>query len=146
MQNLSCYIQKHQYLVLTKINVYTYAPVATGRPKAVVPSGRERNWFMLIPMSNRARASHWKKTRNQLHKIIITLFCREMFLSNQFKDSFYLHLIAKYVKTRPLKIYNWPELLKTGVSLLSLTRQQLPKPAVSQSMVKQQELNPNTHD
>lgn len=69
-----------------------------------------------------------------------------MFLSNQFKDSSYLHLIAKYVNTRPLKIYNWPELSKTGVSLLSLTRQQLPKPAVSQSTVKQEELNPNTQD
>jgi hypothetical protein len=43
---------------VTKINVYTYAPVATGRPKAVVPSGRDRSWFMLIPMSNKARASH----------------------------------------------------------------------------------------
>lgn len=42
-----------------------YAPVATGRPKALVPSGNERNWFTLIPMSNRASASHCSKGKNQ---------------------------------------------------------------------------------
>lgn len=48
-----------------------YAPVATGRPKAVVPSGKERNWFTLIPISNRARASHYnnnKKIESVSHK------------------------------------------------------------------------------
>lgn len=43
---------------LTKISVYKYAPVATGRPIALVPSGRERSWLTVIPISNSARASH----------------------------------------------------------------------------------------
>jgi hypothetical protein len=44
---------------LTKISVYAYAIAVTGRPKALVPAGMERSWLTLIPISNRARASHW---------------------------------------------------------------------------------------
>lgn len=35
-----------------------YAIVVTGRAKEVVPSGMDRSWLMLIPISNKARASH----------------------------------------------------------------------------------------
>lgn len=34
--------KKNAPIPLTKISVYRYAPVATGRPKALVPSGNER--------------------------------------------------------------------------------------------------------
>lgn len=44
--------------------MYKYAPVATGRPNAVVPSGKDFSWLTLIPMSNKARASHCHK-KNQ---------------------------------------------------------------------------------
>lgn len=54
--------------ILTKINVYKYATVATGRPIAAVPSGTDLSWFTLIPISNRTRASHCSKIKtNQAH-------------------------------------------------------------------------------
>lgn len=55
--------------ILTKITVQTYAPVARGIPMAVAPSGRERSWFTLIPISNRASASHYNKIKDKTIKI-----------------------------------------------------------------------------
>lgn len=49
---------------LTNIKVYTYATVVTGRAKALVSSGKDLSWFMLIPISNNARASHCNLTSN----------------------------------------------------------------------------------
>ena len=43
---------------LTKTSVYMYAIAVTGRPNAVLPAGTVRSWLMLIPISNKARASH----------------------------------------------------------------------------------------
>lgn len=55
---------KHGKKKLTKITVQTYAPVARGIPMAVAPSGRERSWFTLIPISKRASASHYNKIKD----------------------------------------------------------------------------------
>lgn len=49
----------------TNIPVNTYATVATGRPIDEAPSGTGRSWFTLIPISNRARASHCIKGRKR---------------------------------------------------------------------------------
>jgi len=46
-----------------------YAPVATGSPIAVVPSGTEHSWFTLMPMSSRAKASHYAKVRRSTNSI-----------------------------------------------------------------------------
>lgn len=43
-----------------------YAPVEIVRSKALEPAGKDRNWFTLMPMSNKARASHCIKIMCQI--------------------------------------------------------------------------------
>lgn len=69
-----------------------YAPVATGRPKAVVPSGKERSWFTLIPISNKARASHCSKSNNQY------------FANTILKEALKLNHVQKQVNTEELQL------------------------------------------
>lgn len=95
---------------LTNIKVYTYATVVTGRAKALVFSGKDLSWFMLMPISNNARASHCNLTSNH-YKVLALLYMLPLWLimqpahhtfiqyTSQELVNFHLSLIYIYIYT-----------------------------------------------